>query len=282
MALFANTETTSSVQGTVKDQALLNAVARELRAANVPVLTPELYNPFDLGPADLGQSPYFQNLEVLFEKRRDCKESKTHAGADVEEIGFILDQIDAFVSGLTGQNSSSEATPLQSDATKGSSGQGVNSTGPSANAANGSNPTAPITTPQNKTASVPDQSILAAAAAHFTSVFRADGFAKALGFRPNGEGPSPMWQHVLWLKALESGGTVTNEGNILGSKVRYSGGAVATYALFSLDGTLDCSANVYSYGGRLRTKEFLESFADQGPESKSKAVMPSSACRHVH
>ncbi len=71
------------------------------------------------------------------------------------------------------------------------------------------------------------------------TVLAADGLARAIGVKPDGSGPVEEW-HVLWLKALESGGSVITKSNLLGSKVFFSGGAVATYALFSLDGKVTC------------------------------------------
>jgi hypothetical protein len=85
--------------------------------------------------------------------------------------------------------------------------------------------------------------------------------ARELGIKADGTGGADsIWQHVLWLKALESGGSLTTHSNIFGSKVFFSGGAVATYALFSLNGHLSCSGNVYDYGGYLRAKDFSAGF----------------------
>ena len=69
---------------------------------------------------------------------------------------------------------------------------------------------------------------------------------------------------VGWLRsALESGGSVAKQGNILGSKTRYSGGAVSTYSLYNFDGNLDCSGNVYDYEGSVLTKNFSHVFREQ-------------------
>lgn len=84
---------------------------------------------------------------------------------------------------------------------------------------------------------------------HLISVLEADGLAQRL--RSAG-----AWQHILWLKALESGGSVTKTGNFLSTKIQYSGGSVGSYALFNLNGDLECSGNVYSYAGPLRAKDF--------------------------
>lgn len=67
------------------------------------------------------------------------------------------------------------------------------------------------------------------------------------------------WQ-ILTVKALESGGGVLTKSSILGSKVYFSGGAVATYALFQLNGDMSCSGNVYDYDGYIREKDFNKKF----------------------
>ena len=71
---------------------------------------------------------------------------------------------------------------------------------------------------------------------------RADGLAQELGFAPDSNaGDNSPWD-VLWLKALESGGDVVASDNLIkGSKVTYTGGSVGTYALFHLNGELECS-----------------------------------------
>lgn len=84
-------------------------------------------------------------------------------------------------------------------------------------------------------------------ASHFANIVLADGFARTLGYTATGNVPTG-W-HVLWLKVLESGGSDWHRGNIFGSSDRLSGGSVVTYALFSPDGMLTCSGNVYSFGG---------------------------------
>ena len=43
-------------------------------------------------------------------------------------------------------------------------------------------------------------------------------------------------------------------------KVYFSGGAVATYALFQMDGSLRCSGNVYDYDGYIREGETNRAF----------------------
>ena len=80
------------------------------------------------------------------------------------------------------------------------------------------------------------------AISHVNAVMRADGLAQEMGYVPSGSsGDNSPWT-VLWVKALESGGDVVASDNLIkGSKVTYTGGSVGTYALFHLNGELECS-----------------------------------------
>jgi hypothetical protein len=93
-----------------------------------------------------------------------------------------------------------------------------------------------------------------------SAILRADGLAQKLGFRFSAEtgrlSEPENGHYILMVKALESGGSVTGTTNILGTRLRYSGGSVGTYALFAADGDLACSGNVYDYGGSLPAKHF--------------------------
>jgi len=60
-----------------------------------------------------------------------------------------------------------------------------------------------------------------------------------LGITANGKSDGKsLFQHILWLKALELGGLLTTHSNIFGSKVFFRRGIGATCALFSLNGRL--------------------------------------------
>jgi hypothetical protein len=89
------------------------------------------------------------------------------------------------------------------------------------------------------------------------SALNADGLAQRLGVDPQtGAIPATAPQHLLMVKALESGGSVNHSTNIFGTKMSFSGGSVGTYALFNLDGQLECSGNVYDYAGPIASKDF--------------------------
>ena len=92
------------------------------------------------------------------------------------------------------------------------------------------------------------------------AILAADGLArKILGGSDPSDADLANWK-LLYLKALESGATITTKTNLLGSKAYFSGGAVATFALFNLDGGLKCSGNAMDYGGFIKAGDFVKKF----------------------
>jgi hypothetical protein len=112
----------------------------------------------------------------------------------------------------------------------------------------------------------------------------ADGFAQAIGVGPDGSfAEASVWKHVLLVKALESGGSELTQGNLIfGSKIHFSGGAVATYSLFSLDktsnGRLACSGNVYDYGGYVRPKDLAKKFVKTDIDPRNQLIFLRGGC----
>jgi hypothetical protein len=243
IGMFASNESVSPVTGTIHDQALMNGVARQLKALGISVLVPDIYNPFDLGGVDTTTSPYLSNLGKLIDTRSCLQAKKDPAAKGPDEVSDAIASIDAFLGKLTGGVTPSNA------ASPGAGGRAAST---------------PATTPASTTtpaaaAAPPTENV-----SHLDSVLAADGLARAIGVGMDGTlAPDSMWQHILWLKALESGGSVAKQGNILGNKTRYSGGAVSTYSLFNFDGNLDCSGNVYDYEGSVLTKNFSSVFRQQ-------------------
>jgi len=112
------------------------------------------------------------------------------------------------------------------------------------------------------------------------TVLAADGLARKLGVDP-ATGLLPdngFWQHILLLKALESGGTTEKSGNILGSRIRHSGGSVGTYGLFTIDGELECAGNVYAYGGSIPAKNFQDRLRNYNPDPATQFIFHRGYC----
>ena len=114
---------------------------------------------------------------------------------------------------------------------------------------------------------------------HFASVLAADELAKRIGFSSTGapDSNSP-WQNLLWVKALESGGSVTKQSNLFGTKVLFGGGAVDTYSVFGLEGDLVCAGNVYSFQQPVNVKDVQNAVNTPSPDPPAKWMSEHSTC----
>jgi len=59
----------------------------------------------------------------------------------------------------------------------------------------------------------------------------------------------------------------------------YSGGSVGTYALFDLNGQLECSGNVYDYAGSITSENFLKHLHSYVPDPAAQVIFQRGACR---
>ena len=216
-ALFTTTSVKTPVEGNILDQTLMNDIAGHLKGLGVPVVIPDTYAPHSLVTINEARSPFLGKFLAL-ETARACldvpaagAEAKTPEGSDQTEADrdkkSIAAAIDAFLDSLT--------KPDVSVAPK---------------------PGTPGGPPE------PEEPTIS----HLNAVMRADGLAQELGFSPGSNAGDNVPWDVLWMKALESGGDVVASDNLIkGSKVTYTGGAVGTYALFHLNGELECSGVFY-------------------------------------
>jgi hypothetical protein len=227
LGLLASEETTSPVTGTIQDQAFMNGVGRQLRALKVPIFMPTGYFPYALEPLDPQSSPYLSSLHLLL-KTEGCLTGLGANGGGNDKTGLrdTTAEIEKFL-GTLGEVAASGTTKTAGEDSEKTAGA-LPATAPSI---------APATS-----------------SSHLPAVLFADGLARTLIDPETGKVPSNV--HILLLKALESGGTVTRHSNILGTKIRFSGGFVGTYALFTTDGALECSGNVSDFQGSLKAKDF--------------------------
>ena len=243
LEMFSSSQTVTAVVGTVQNPALLNEVARELRSLNVLVLVPELYNPNALGAADYSTSPYMENLGGFYASYEKCTKAKagaTENSPEATSIDGVITSMDTFLKAVLAA--------------------------PAAGPAPGN--------PSDKTAEPQP-----ASPSHLAAVLSADEIAKQMGFTGNGSGgASATWQHVLWLKALESGGSVNKQSNLFGTKITFGGGAVDTYSIFRLNGQLVCSGNVFNFQSPVRTKDLQKTFRAAPEENPAKRSMLHSTC----
>jgi hypothetical protein len=244
LGLFAKSQAAEPTGGNIEDQAFMDNVSRELRAVNLNVIMPDVYTPYALTSIDATRSPFVIALDKLL-RLRDClASSKTTGDPDVQNI-------DGFLASLAG----GPPTP-----TKISTGTGSAST--------------TTTTPA---ASAP------AGPSRLESALNADGLALRLGADPlTGRIPTTAPQHLLMVKALESGGSVNHSTNIFGTKMSYSGGSVGTYTLFNLNGELECSGNVYDYAGPVASKDFQKNLRGFRPDPGAQVIFKRGSCTPLH
>jgi len=245
-ATLSSTADSMQVGGTIQDQAFLDGVARQLRVLNVPVLMPSSSLPFSLNGLDESKSPFLAKFNDLLETRT-CVivAAKVDSAGNYPDLPGLQAEMDTFLSSLSG----------------------VVAAKPAAGGGGGANqPPAPATP--------------ASSPSPLVAILEADGLAQKLAIDP-GTGASPAngtWKHILFLRALESGGSVDKQTNILGSKIWYSGGSVGTYALFTLDGEMECSGNVFDFGGSAPAKKFEQEVRHFNPDPALQLVYQRGGC----
>ena len=238
MGMFSSNQSVTSVVGTVHDPALMNEVARQLRALGIEVLIPELYSPNGLSSPDPAHSPYLENLTQLVNAYDGCLKLK---GDD--RAASVNDAIKQFLTAITSPAPEAKA----GGGSSGGSGSGS------------------AATPKSEP--------------HLASVLAADAVARKLNIGDDpAVGGNRTWQHLMWVKALESGGSVTRTSNLFGTKVRFGGGAVDTFALFRLDGEVVCSGNAYSFQSPERLQDLSKSYSEEPKRGAAESSLLRSTC----
>jgi hypothetical protein len=221
---------------------------------------------------DKSTSPFLASLDRILADRGECLRAEVQQDAQsrksVQSAGdeaasnakeFVAD-IDAFLNTLT-NGAVTAATSLKAASDKSS----VKTT--SSQGGEGSQK--------------PAVTGAAASSSHLSAVLLADGLAAKLGVDTDtgtmAAGRAALL-HVLLVKALESGGSVSRFSNVFGTKIIYSGGSVGTFALFTINGDLECSGNVYEYGGSLEAKDFQDAIRNYIPDPAKQMVFLRHSC----
>src|ERR1035441_5488245 len=237
LGLFAKSQAAEPVGGSIEDQAFMNNVSRELRDVNISVIMPDVYTPYALTSIDPAKSPFVVALDKLLHLRDCLANSKSTADPDVKNI-------DEFLASLAGGPTAAAAVPRPSGGT--------------------------TTTTTTTTAPAPPANTTPS---RLEAALNADGLAQRLGADPaTGTIPATAPQHLLMVKALESGGSVNHSTSIFGTKMSYSGGSVGTYTLFNLNGELECSGNVYDYAGPIASSDFQKHLQGYKPDPGAQVI----------
>ena len=264
LGLFAQNQDSSPVGGTIEDQAFMDNVSRELRDVNISVMMPTVYSPFELTSVDPARSPFVSALDKLLHIRDCIVANKTSTDPDVKSI-------DDFLNALSGSTTPAKSTaPTSASAASSAASSDTSSGGSSGGSSKGASGGSSTSAAQP---AAPSRS-------HLEAVLTADGLAQRLGADPaTGQIPANAPQHLLLVKALESGGSVSRNTSIFGTKMSFSGGSVGTYALFGLNGDLECSGNVYDYAGYLKAKQFQKQLRAYKPDPAHQVIFQRGACR---
>jgi hypothetical protein len=289
LALFATNQSSTGVQGAIQDQALMNGVARQLRALKFTVLMPDVYSPYTLGGLDYSHSPFLARLQKLTDERSCLNGKLLPLFQSVQAMAKQIAEDQAKLKGSPSPNESEKAA-LNADidrlnlamSTPTAQIAGLQSVIAGIDGFVASVAGAPAPAPPAAAATAPSVSPTPPApspTSPIVAILNADGLARAVGVQPDGTWTSGGNWRVLSLKALESGGALITESNIWGSKVHFSGGAAATYSLFGLEsGSLECSGNVADYGGYVRAKDFVKEFRNSLIEPSKQLLFLRGTC----
>ncbi len=293
LGLLVTNASTEQVSGTIHDQAFMNGIARELGELNVPVLMPTVYTPYGLTAMEESNSPFLTSLYRVLDDRRACTNDESNASgtpskkgaavagdSNVRDIQRSIADIDAFLSTLTGEAAlASTGTPAPASAPAPATAKAASGGAPAPKGGGGNPgaaPTAPAAAPGAPAASAPKTQ------SHLNAVLLADGLAAKLGADLETGALPPETRtnvHLLFIQALESGGSISRYSNWLGTKIQFSGGSVGTYALFTVDGIVECSGNVYEYGGLKDAKDFEKTQRTFTPDPAQQMVFLRHSCR---
>jgi hypothetical protein len=258
LGLLASEEATSPVKGTVEDQAFLDSVGRQLRALKVHVIMPTAYSPYSLMPLDREDSPFLVSLDRTLSAEVCLGRLGVSDSQDKEAIQSTITEIEKFRNMLEDLTMTKPPAP--------------------ANKSSAASTAAPATAGESTAAPATTAVIAGTSSDHIHAVLFADGLAQALGVDATGKISDQASQHILLLKALESGGSVSRSSNIMGTKMSYSGGFVGSFALFTMEGSLECSGNVFDFGGPLKAKHFDKELSKYSMEPGKQLIFQRGSC----
>ncbi|MHB1958574.1 MAG: hypothetical protein ACYCO5_06030 [Acidobacteriaceae bacterium] len=292
IGLFATQGSLIPVGGTIQDQAFMDAVARQLRTLNISVLMPSTYSPYALTAVQVARSPFLTSLDKLLRSRACLAGEEAKSGTtpiakfDINQLNADIDSYMVMIGGGT-PTAKTSTTAAQTRSTVPDTptptATGTTAANPSSAAPATSTETSTTATPPARASTTVTPTGTLTTASPLQSILSADNLAQKLGVNPTtGDlSPSSLWQHILLIKALESGGTIVTDSNILHTRIRYSGGSVGTFTLLTLDGEVECSANVYDYGGSIPAKKFQDALRHYKLDPSKQYVFERGNCRAV-
>jgi len=286
---FAVNQTLSPWQGSMTDLPLVNAVAGLLRRHGRTVFVPATYPPLTMADTDLGNTYIGQRLTAIRDRRIALSHDLELANALLLDANFVIQNptkyavrdlndaleyagkaqsllpsaqnlgagVDSLIAGLFGAPAPA-AGGASPTGTGGSPSAGASGpAGPSSQASG----TGPAAGPTSSQSSVTLPQILAS-----------DFLAQRIFEYRAGVAMNDIDKvNFLTLHSLESGGSELVKTNIFyGTHIFFSGGSVATFSLYRLQGELRCAGTALNYIGNVREKTVEARLAqdDIGHQSK--------------
>jgi hypothetical protein len=264
LSMMSTDQSSAPVVGTIQDQAFIDGVARELRTLKVRVMMPSNYTSYGLVALDQSHSPFMTNLSKLIDARACLADlGASDANKDKTGVEQLSKDIDGFFASLT---ETVPSAPAQA--------------APATKTAAGTTAPASTTSTSTSTTGTPAPPPPEPARSHLAAALAADSIEEKLGVdMDTGTLPNRNdWPHILLVKALESGGSVTKNTSLLHSTQSYSGGSVGTYSLFRLDGELECSGNVFDFSGSVPAKNFAETYHNSKVDPSKQLLFSRGSC----
>jgi hypothetical protein len=298
-SITAVNETLSTASGALNDATLISLIAQGIQGASVYI--PSVYPPHLMTYSDLSSTLIGEILTQLEAARRDAIAESTgylQALQDAQivvttgKVGNIftdqeIDAAGALAEKATSINALANAVTLASTAVDGFetslfTGQGYSPSNagqpnnpaqtpsqpapaaPALPAPVPAPPLAPVVPPQNPAQQSQGQTQQPATPSGTTlqQILAADLLLHDIISDPD----KLHRLQLLSVHALESGGGQLTKSNLfLGSRIYFSGGAVASFSLYDADGTRECSGVGYGYKGYIREKDIESVLSDETP-----------------
>ena len=283
-SMTAVNETLAPSSGSMTDLPLLNLVGDSLKT-NSTVFVPSLLSPGIFDDTDLGNGPLVnilwdleyeraaanQTMNVALGRIADWQIAATNKGNACtnaqaalaaslvatwtprsQAVSAALTAIDGFEASLF---SGQAPAPSGNQTTQ-------NANAPTQNAIPGAMPAPPIPAANPSQSQAPSSPTQASqpsqqAGTALQQIFAVDLLYQQLPRVPDPDGPtSTKHLHFVELHSLESGGGLLTKSNLfLGSRLYFSGGAVATFTLFDHSGKVECGGIAYAYQGYVKPQD---------------------------
>jgi hypothetical protein len=284
-SITAVNETLSPSSGSMTDPPLMNLVGDVLKD-KATVFVPSQLVATPLDDTDFGSGPLAILLQDL-EKEREIasQDLNTDAGrlanwqamaankgsacttADAANAAALVARWNGPVQQLTSAVAAVDGfeASLFSGQTQSQIGQGGPSNPSTQTARPEATPVPPITGGGNTNQPPSPASSPPPSGSTLQQILAVDFLYRQLLQDPQPDGTLPLAEvYFLELHSLESGGGLLTKSNLfLGSRLYFSGGAVATFSLFDHAGRVQCSGVAYAYQGYVKPENVVDTLASE-------------------